>query len=179
MLMFEDDAYGIWKDHQRRVEVQLREFGRFSGMTDWAGKLPGAVARLAGLMHCAQFVLAPGGPADQTIDVDIMQRAVCFGELLAEHALIVFDLMSDNGAMESARKVWGHIRAEAKTEFTFSEVWHPLRGTFKTSDDIEPAIEMLLDHRLILAREGGILGRRGRRGRRFQVNPKAMEGTGR
>jgi hypothetical protein len=178
VLMFEDDAYGIWKDHQRRVEVQLREFGRFAAMTDWAGKLPGAVARLAGLMHCAQLALEPGGPADRAIGTDIMQCAVCLGEILAEHALIVFDLMSDNGTLESARKIWAHIQAKEMSEFTFSEIWHPLRGTFKTTGDIEPALEMLLDHRLILAREEGILGRTGRRGRRFQVNPKAMEGQG-
>jgi len=175
VLIFDDGAYGVWKAHQHRVEVQLREGGRFAGMTDWAGKLPGAVARLAGLMHCAQFVLDSAGPADRLIDQDTLRRAVQLGELLAEHALIVFDLMSDNGALESARKVWRHIQANEMTEFTFSEIWHPLRGTFKTTEDVEPAIEMLLDHRLILAREEGIMGRRGRRGRRFLVNPKTLE----
>ena len=178
VLMFDDEAYGIWKDHQRRVEVQLREFGRFAGMTDWAGKLPGAVARLAGLMHCAQFTLEPDGPAGRPIDADTIQRAVCLGELMAEHALIVFDLMSDNGALESARKVWGYIRSNAMSEFTFSEIWHPLRGTFKTSKDIEPAVEMLLDHYLILPAEDKPLGRAGRRGRRFLVSPKALEVSG-
>lgn len=178
VLMFDDGAYGVWKAHQHRVELQLREGGRFAGMTDWAGKLPGAVARLAGLMHCAQFVLNSVGPADRLIDQDTLRCAVQLGELLAEHALIVFDLMSDNGALESARKVWRHIQANEMTEFTFSEIWHPLRGTFKTTEDVEPAIEMLLDHRLVLAREEGLLGRRGRRGRRFMVNPKTLEDSG-
>jgi hypothetical protein len=178
VLMFDEGAYGLWKDHQRRVEVQLREGGRFACMTDYAGKLPGAVARLAGLMHCAQFALEAVGPADRLIGEDTVHRAVHLGELLAEHALIVFDLMSDNGALEAARKVWRHIQASGMTAFTFSEIWHPLRGTFKIADDIEPAIEMLLDHRLLLAPEEGILGRRGRRGRRFTVNPRALEGSG-
>jgi hypothetical protein len=178
VLMLDDAAYGVWKEHQRRVEVQLRDGGRFSAMTDWAGKLPGAVARLAGMMHCAQFALDPVGPADRLINQDTIQRAVRLGELLAEHALIVFDLMSDNGAMESARKVWRHICASGMTTFTFSEIWHPLRGTFKTTEDIEPAVEMLLDHYLILPAEDKPLGRSGRRGRRFLVNPKALEGAG-
>jgi hypothetical protein len=177
VLMFDDGAYAVWKDHQRRVEVHLREGGRFSGMTDWAGKLPGATARLAALMHCAQFALDSPGPADRLVDERTMQRAVQLGELLAEHALLVFDLMSDNGVLESARKVWRHIQTGNLTEFTFSEIWHPLRGTFKTTEDIEPAVEMLLDHRLILAREETIPGHRGRRGRRFIVNHKAMEAS--
>ena len=178
VLMFSDAAYGIWKDHQRRVEVQLREGGRFGGMTDWAGKLPGAVARVAGLMHCAQFALEGVGPADRQIDEQVMGRAVQLGELLAEHALIIFDLMSDNGAMESARKLWRHIQASQMSSFSFSEIWHPLRGTFKTSEDIEPAVEMLLDHRLILPGDEGAALRRGRRGRRFIVNPRALEANG-
>ena len=60
VLALDGGAYGAWKEHQRRVEVELRETGRFAGMTDWAGKLPGAVARLAGLMHCARWALEPG-----------------------------------------------------------------------------------------------------------------------
>jgi len=178
MLMFDEAAYTVWKDYQRRVEVHLRDGGRFAGMTDWAGKLPGAVARMAGLMHCAQFALDLIGPADRLIDQDTMRRAVRLGELLTEHALIVFDLMSDNGDLESARKVWRHIQANGITAFTFSEIWHPLRGTFKTTENIEPAIEMLLDHYLILPAEDKPLGRSGRRGRRFVVNPKALEGAG-
>ena len=128
-------------------------------------------------MHCAQFALDSPGPVDRLIDADTLRRAVQLGELLAEHAMIVFDLMSDNGALEAARKVWRHIQTSNMIAFTFSEIWHPLRGTFKTTEDIEPAVEMLLDHRLILAREEGNLSRRGRRGRQFLVNPKALEGS--
>ena len=178
VLAFDEAAYRVWKDHQRRVEVELREGGRFAGMTDWAGKLPGAVARLAALSHCAQYVLETPGPADRRIGVEVMQCAVRFGEILAEHALLVFDLMSDNGATEAARKVWRHIRSTEMTSFTFSQIWHPLRGTFKTTEEIEPAVDILLDHYLILPVEDRPSGQMGRRGRRFLVNPRIPEGWG-
>jgi hypothetical protein len=58
--------------------------------------------------------------------------------------------------------------------FTFSELWHPLRGTFRTSEEIEPAVEILLDHYLILPDESRPAGRRGRRGRRYKANVVAL-----
>jgi hypothetical protein len=178
VLSLDGGAYGIWKEHQRRVEVELRETGRFAGMTDWAGKLPGAVARMAGLMHCARWALEPGNPADRLVDRDTIERAVRVGELLAEHALAVFDLMTDGGGLEAARKVWRHIQGRHLSCFTFSEVWHPLRGTFRTTADIEPAIEVLLDHRLVLPVDEWSPGKSGRRGRRYVANPKALNGVG-
>jgi hypothetical protein len=147
-------------------------------MTDWAGKLPGAVARVAGLMHCARWALEPGSPVDRLIDRDTTAHAVRIGELLAEHALAVFDLMTDGGGLEAARKVWRHILDQQVTRFTFSEVWHPLRGTFRTTADIEPAIEVLLDHRLVLPVDEWSPGKSGRRGRRYIVNPRALKGIG-
>ncbi len=177
VLLLDGPAYGAWKDHQRRVEVELREGGRFAGMTDWAGKLPGAVARMAGLTHCVRWALEPGSPVDQLINGDTMERAVRLGELLAEHALAVFDLMDGGGQVEEARRVWQHIRDDGLTEFAFSDLWHPLRGTFRTTADIEPAVEMLLDHNLVLPVEERLPAKRGRRGRRFRANPKALEAT--
>jgi len=175
VLALDGPAYGVWKDHQRRVEVQLREGGRFAGMTDWAGKLPGAVVRLAGLLHCVRWVQEPGNPVDRPIDADTMERAARLGDILADHALAVFDLMDGGGALEAARHIWRHVQERTLTDFTFSELWHPLRGTFRTTADIEPAIDVLLDHNLILPTEERRPGKRGRRGRRFRTNPRALE----
>jgi hypothetical protein len=171
-LMFDSAAYLVWKEHQRRVEVDLRDSGRFAGMTDWAGKLPGTTARLAGLMHCALWALEPGNPADRRIDKNTVSRAVQLGELLAEHALAVFALM-DGGDLEAARKTWDNIRTKGMATFTFSDLWHPLRGTFTKSEMLEPVIEVLCDHNLILPVDEQEKGRRGRRGRKFIVNPRA------
>ncbi|HOI54291.1 MAG TPA: YfjI family protein, partial [Phycisphaerae bacterium] len=174
-LMFDHNAYEAWKAHQRRVEVELRDTGRFAHMTDWGGKLPGATARVSALMHCAQWALEPGNPVDHPIAEDTVSRAVQLGELLAEHALAVFELMADGGELEAARIVWKFILAKELTAFNFSEVWHPLRGTFKKSEAIEPALEVLLDHNLILPADGAEKPRRGRRGRKFVVNPRARD----
>ena len=45
-------AYGVWLEFSRRVEKELQEGGQFENIMDWAGKLPGATARLAGILHC-------------------------------------------------------------------------------------------------------------------------------
>ena len=60
-LKLSDEAYQDWLEFARVVEKDLREGGRFEYITDWAGKLPGAAARIAGLLHCSENPsLSPG-----------------------------------------------------------------------------------------------------------------------
>jgi len=174
LLFLDGAAYEAWKAHQRRIEVELRDTGRFAGITDWAGKLPGATIRLSGLMHCAHWALESGSIVDREIAEDTVSRAVQLGDLLAEHALAVFDMMS-GGDLDEARKVWASILGGIQSELTFSQIWHPLRGTFKSTAAMEAALEILLDHNLILPADKTEKKRRGRTGRRFVVNPRARE----
>ena len=51
-LRFSPEAYANWKDFQRSVELLMREGGKLCHLKDWASKLPGAGARIAGVMHC-------------------------------------------------------------------------------------------------------------------------------
>jgi hypothetical protein len=48
-LTFASSAYDSWRDFQRLVELEMREGNRLAGLKDWAGKLPGAAARIAGV----------------------------------------------------------------------------------------------------------------------------------
>ena len=172
VLRLDDEAYQIWKDHQRRVEQRMAEGGPYVGMRDWAGKLPGAVARIAAVFHCAGII--DSEPQHHPIGYDAMGRAVQLGELLAEHALAAFDLMV-GGEQWAAERLWAHITEKGSREFSYSELWHPLRGTFKKASDMEDAVEVLLDHNLILEHEGNRL-RPGRPARRYFVNPRAVGG---
>jgi hypothetical protein len=51
-------AYGVWFEFWQAVENDMGPGGRFECCTDWAGKHPGVVARLAALLHIARH--APG-----------------------------------------------------------------------------------------------------------------------
>ncbi len=83
-------------DHQFRafrdeIEVSLGEFGTFATIKDWAGKLPGAVARIAGLMHVVECIERQ--PIVTVISGGTMQNAIRLGHYFASHATAAFQIM--------------------------------------------------------------------------------------
>jgi hypothetical protein len=74
ILRFSPEAYGEWKEMARYVEKELRDGGQFEHTRDWAGKLPGAAARIAGLLHCAEYAFDE--PWKYNISVETMNRAL-------------------------------------------------------------------------------------------------------
>ena len=149
VLSFSTDAWREWKEFQRIVESDMREGGRFEHIQDWASKLPGAMARVAGLLHCAENA----NPHVTEIASDTMKRTLALGALLCEHALAVFDAMSADPAMSKARRVWRWVEQQRTASFTLRDCWHPLRGTFKRVKDIEPALEILVERRYLFRTE--------------------------
>ncbi len=143
VLKLDDLAYGIWKDEQRRIEILMGDGQAYAGMRDWAGKLPGAIARIAGLMHCAAH--ADCRPEDAKISDATMGPAVRWGQHLADHALAVFDLMG-GGLEAEARRVWERARAEGVDEITVRELWIPHRSQFKTMTGFRPVLDLLCEY---------------------------------
>ena len=174
-LSLSSPAWRVWKDLQREVETMMRPGGRCEHITDWAGKLPGAVARLAGLLHCADY--ASDVLNNLEIDGDTMGRAIRLGNFYLEHALAVFGQMGADPGHEAAVKMWENIRAERKPAFTARELWMPLRGRYPTMKDIEPGFEVLIEHNLIHEPEAPAgTRRRGKPSRWFRVHPDIEEG---
>ena len=145
VLSVSPDAWHEWKAFQRMIEEEMREGERFEYLTDWASKLPGAIARIAGLLHCADC----DPIAEQEIQIDTMTRALALGAVLCDHALAAFDAMGGLPALEEARQVWRWIERNRVETFTLRDCWHPLRGTFKRVKFIEPAFEILLERRYL------------------------------
>jgi putative DNA primase/helicase len=54
IIKLSNEAGQEWGDFWNIVEVEMRPGGRFEQIPDWAGKLPGAAARIAGLFHCIE-----------------------------------------------------------------------------------------------------------------------------
>ena len=53
-LHLEGEALNLWAAHADETEIAQREGGRFAGIHDWASKHAGRVARIAGILHCAE-----------------------------------------------------------------------------------------------------------------------------
>jgi hypothetical protein len=167
-------ATAAWKSWQREVEQMMREGGRLEHLTDWGGKLPGATARIAGLLHLADNASCPGSCME--IPASPMERAITFARWLVEHALITFDLMGADEGMEAARKLWKAIEAKRQPTFKAADAWIPLKGTFKRAKDAEPGFEVLTEHNYIEELHSADRGKPGRPSRKFRVNPAIVEG---
>lgn len=166
ILKIAHDAADAWQSFAHRIEAGMREGGTFAHITDWAGKLPGAVARISSLIHIARH--AEGKPWDVSISLKDMGAALRMAEALSAHALAVFDLMGADPALDGARVVLRWIEREGKQEFTFRDCHYAHKNRYKRTADLEPAIEVLIERHFIRARVAKVAHRPSRI---FEVNP--------
>lgn len=137
------------------------EAGDLGHVAEWASKLAGAVARIAGLLHLADH-LHDGWVAP--ISEPTMTDAVTIGRYLIEHALAVFDLMGADPNLERAAILLRWIERSSTTEFTKRDCYRATtRLQFPKVDDLDPALDLLQDHgwiRLRLVPQPGAKGGR-------------------
>jgi hypothetical protein len=172
ILKFSDAAYEEWKAFSQTVEVYMREGGCLEHLRDWAGKLPGQVARIAGNCHCAEH--AYGNPADYLISLETVKKVQALAATLIPHALAAFGMMGADPALDGARKVLRWIQREQKPNFTARDCFKCLQGSFPRMADLTPAFGVLVETFHIY--EAMVQKTKvGRHSQRFLVNPNICE----
>lgn len=168
ILKLSNKSYQEWLEFARVVEKDLREGGRFEYITDWAGKLPGAAARIAGLLHCAEN---PYQSWVEDISLETMQRALELASIFSSHALIAFDMMGADKALEQARKVWHWIERNRQESFSKRDCFNALQGTFHKVVNMDEALKVLQERNYIqeIQQKTG-----GRPSIKYNVNPELI-----
>ncbi|OEU64731.1 MAG: hypothetical protein BBJ57_04000 [Desulfobacterales bacterium PC51MH44] len=166
ILKLSNKAYQEWLEFARVVEKDLREGGRFEYITDWAGKLSGAAARIAGLLHCAEN---PYQPWAKNISIETMQRALDLASIFSSHALIAFDMMGADKALEKARKIWRWIERNRQESFSKRDCFNALQGIFHKVVNMDEALKVLRERNYIqeMQQKTG-----GRPSIKYNVNPE-------
>jgi len=145
----------------------MREDGSLCYLMDWGSKLPGAVAKIAGLLHFAEH----GERAVEfPISVNIVNAACAIGVYYREHALATFDLMEVDLGIEAAKKILNYLERDCPDTFKGRDV---LRHTnLKTMDKVAHGFKILIERGYI--REAEVI--RSGMGRpeavTYEVNPK-------
>jgi hypothetical protein len=142
-LHFSDEAYVAWKQFQRDVESMMKEGGKLQHLRDWGSKLPGAVARVAGVFHA---VAVEDLAQNSVISCDTADCAIKLGTALIDHALAVFDLMERDPTFEGAQKILEWIRRGKRQTFTQRECFCAHQKRFRRVAAIRPALELLAEH---------------------------------
>jgi hypothetical protein len=120
------------------IEPQLKEELYF--MSDWAGKLPGAVCRIAGILHC----FSSENPAETQISGDTMLHAIELGFCFLQHAQAAYGAMG--GDQNAAAATYVLKRISGMESITKRNLHQLCRGRFKKIDELEPVISLLIDH---------------------------------
>lgn len=138
------DATALLDQVAEETETQLREGGRLAGYTDWGGKSVGAMMRIAGLLHLAEYgtdgFTRPINGATLTAARDL----ICY---FTEHSLAVFETMTTDDVAERAGSVLTNLTNTATTRFTARDLFTNLsRSRFPKMADLEAALTLLEQH---------------------------------
>jgi len=126
------------------VDPKLAPTAAWAHVVDWGSKYVGAVIRLAGLLHLAQY-LRDGW--HQPINADTLERAAALGRYFADHALAAFDAMGADPLLEDARLVLDHLRRHKPERVTKRDLFTGLpRSRFKKATDLDPVLNLLEQH---------------------------------
>ncbi|MBX7149420.1 DUF3987 domain-containing protein [bacterium] len=166
-LRLTQEAYLLFNSFAQKVEKELAEEGVFAQLQDWAGKLPGAVIRIAGLLHIARHAQAK--PWEVYIQKDDVNAAIKIADCLSIHALKVFDLMGADPSVEGAKKILKWLEKNQTESFTFRDCHYGNKNHFKRAADLEGAIDVLEERNYIKKLPSPLVSHRP--SRLFKVNP--------
>ncbi len=170
ILVMSPEADRSRSRYQQNLEPRLGPDGDLYVIGDWAGKLVGAVGRIAGVLHVSEHALDLATMPD-AIPVATFERAVTIGDYFLEHARAAFGLMGADEDVEPARRVWAWRCRGGLATFTEREA---MRAVAATADDLRPALAVLVEMGLIREQTRAAPSGRGRRpSPGFDVNPTA------
>jgi hypothetical protein len=141
-LRLSPEAYRIWKQFQRDVEEMMRDGGTLECLQDWGSKLPGGVARLAGVFHAVVLNIRQN---DVEISRDTVERAIKLGTALIPHARAAFDMMERDPKVDHALKILEWVRRKRLKTFTARDCFCDHRSRFNEMAVLRPVLAFLVE----------------------------------
>ena len=172
VLRLSQEAFASWRKFSQAVEVAMAPGGTFAHMTDWAGKFPGAMTRIAAVLHVARHALEE--PWQHDIAQADMDAALRMGKALAQHALIAFDAMGADSALDSARILFAWIRREKLATFTRRDAHAAHKSRFRRAEELDDPLNVLAERHYIQLRRKPVSPGPGRPSTVYDVNPAAL-----
>ena len=175
-IYLDDEAHASWKAFARWVEGEMAAGGSLEHMRDFAGKLPGAAGRIAGVFHCVEHAdrLAQDAlntPDRYPLSGRTMEMALSLAGKLAIHAIHVYGLMGEGDEVQSARHILAWIRRTGCGTFSARGCHRALRTRFPKRADLDPGLNILEEHGYIRRRQQPVDRVPGRPSLGFMVNP--------
>jgi hypothetical protein len=187
-IAFASDEHGACVPHVQELSFPARELllafrvgleprlgpgGDLAHIGDWAGKLAGAAARIAGILHLAKFA-GSAEPWLIPIQVESMDAAITIArDFLLPHALGAFSMIGGGPETELAEEILAWVRRHKLQLFTKRELHRHMRRRVDNPGEWNAPLALLVENGWIreLAVEAG---RKGRPSKEYEVNPVAL-----
>lgn len=158
VVRFSAEAHRRFHQAELEIERAMAPGEAMASVRDWAGKLRGLIARLAGLLHIAEEPV----PEQALIQLDTVERALALARYFAAHALYTFNIeMTLDPAEQAARLAWEVIQRKGWDRVTPRDVSRAVKALRKTQDAVAA-----LD---VLCRQGCLEPLRAHHGKAYSV----------
>lgn len=147
-LRLSQDGQALWDDFYNDAEREMRPGGSLYYLRDWGSKLPGAVGRIAGLLHLAEHGAAG---LSLPISVDIVSASCGIGAYFKEHAIAVFGMMQEDPRMKLARQILEYVERERPDTFTVRDIMR--HTSIGIRENVDLGVKVLVDRGYIRAEE--------------------------
>jgi hypothetical protein len=145
-LRLSQDAQAAWDGFYNDIEREMKPEGSLYYLQDWGSKLPGAVARIAGLLRLAEHG-AKG--LSLPISVTSVTASCMIGEYFRQHAIAVFGMMQEDKRIRLAKQILDYIQRARPETFKGRDVIHST--AIKLMEDVDLGLKVLLDRGYVRA----------------------------
>lgn len=143
ILRFAPDALTLLNEFRAQNEVDLRHDGDLAFIRAWGSKLPGAVARIAGIYRAFEPAAMP------EIDAETVRCALSLVPYLTEHYAHVGAIGGEHTTVNLALRIDAWIRRNRLTTFNRRGAFNQVKGLAKKVEAIDPALDLLEErHRI-------------------------------
>ena len=171
------EADKLLEEFANELEPKLRE--EYSDISDWAGKLAGAVLRISALL-CRSSVMVSNpfemDSADLVVSGETMANAIRIGRYYLEHARAAYSLMGADPAVKQCKYVLSAISKYGLTELNRRDIMRICRS-FKTAEEVQPVLNRLAEYGYLAVKDDGNYATGGRPANpTYLVNPAVLTG---
>jgi hypothetical protein len=138
-LELSNDALKEIEAYFYEIESQISEDGKLYPIADWAEKVIGTTARIAGLLHLAGV---EHEPQNTEVSGETMANAITLSRYFLEHTITAFGLMKADPVQELAKRLSGWIIRKNLATFTLREATRALRVE---RHEVEAPLRLLIE----------------------------------
>jgi replicative DNA helicase len=151
-LSFAPDAAQAVTTLLGAIEPRFRaESGDLAHMTDWGGKLAGAIIRIAALLHLAEH--ARDG-WDRPISLATLNAATEIGDYFTHHAKAAYDAIGADPATVAASAILQWLDTTRPVKVTTRDLMRGMPQRFRKAADLAAPLQILESRGWIRARPG-------------------------